>query len=263
MLTIKLEGFTEARNRYAYAGANAPAILAAKINDLAFMVRDAEMKTIQSVFDRPNPRTVRNIKVFKGNKSRPGATIAFNQTFEGEEYIKAQIKGGPRAMKKSEKAFGRYYVPGPGAQLDQYGNIKGSQVTQIISQLKLFGEVGHKMNQTANSAKRRRGAAKSTEYFLVPQKTGGLVPGVYRRVQSGVGFGGKTSRALPAGAFQKGMSSGRFSSVIRARGVIPVLIFVDKAPAYKERFPFYEVGRRVIDERAPALLRDALRQIGF
>ena len=56
-------------------------------NDLAFLVRDAEMQTMQEVFDRPKEQTIRNIRVFKGNKSRPGATIAFQQIYDGDEYM--------------------------------------------------------------------------------------------------------------------------------------------------------------------------------
>jgi hypothetical protein len=260
MQYIRLEGVKETMNYYEnLAKEQLPFALSKGINDLAFMIKEKESETMQRVFDRPKPQTVRNVRVFKGNKTNPGATIAFYQIFDGDEYMIPEIQGGARGKKPSEKKFGRYFVPGDGAKLDAYGNMKGSQITQIMSQLGKFSEVGHLMNQTARSKGRRRGAAKTTEYFLLPKNHGGLAPGVYQRVQrSAGGFGGKTSRSLPVGSYQKGKTVGKYSSAIRSRGVIPVMLFVNK-PTYKPRFPFYEVGQRVIDSNYHSAMLAAIQ----
>lgn len=258
MITVRFDGLKECQEMLANAGRQAPFATAVALNDLAFMIRTKEVETIAQVFNRPKPQTVRNIHVRKATKQNLSVTISFNQIFEGDEYMVTEIDGGPRKMKRSEKAFGRYFVPGAGAKMDKYGNMLGSQITQIMSQLQMFGEVGHLMNQTARSKGRSRGAKKSTEYFLVKQKTGGLVPGVYQRVQSGAGFGAKTSRTLPAGSFQKGKSSGKYASVIRGRGVIPVMIFVNRPPTYRKRFPFYDVGQQIVDAKATEVLTKAI-----
>jgi hypothetical protein len=258
VITVKFQGVKEYADMLANAGKQAPYATMLGLNDLAFMIREAEVKTISEVFDRPKPQTVRNVWVRKATKQNLSTTISFNQIFDGDEYMITEIEGGARKMKRSEKLLGRYFVPGAGAKLDKYGNMLGSQITQILSQLGRFGEVGYAMNQTARSKGRSRGAKKSTEYFMVTKKSGGLVPGVYQRIQSGVGFGGQTSRSLPAGSFQKGRSSGKYASVIRGRGVIPVMIFVNKPPTYSKRFPFYDVGQRVVDANGTAVLKQAI-----
>lgn len=259
MIRIEAPDLAEVRDLMLKAGKHLPFALSKALNDLAFVVRSEEMDTVRKVFDRPRPQTVRNFFVRKGNKSRPSATIWFDQMFERgfDEYMVPQVEGGGRGQKKSERMLGRFYVPGAGAKLDRYGNMQGGQVTQVLSQLRRFGETGWSMNQTSRSVSKRRGAAKSTEYFMVSQPRGGLVPGVYQRVQSGAGFGGKTSRTLPVGSFQKGRSSGRFSSVIRGRGVVPIMIFT-RQPRYNKRFPFFDVANKVADQHYRRLLGDAV-----
>jgi hypothetical protein len=259
MFTMKFdEHLGKYKSMLVGAGRQAPFALSVAMNDLAFMIRTKEMDTITQVFNNPKPQTVRNIRVRKATKDNLTAHISFHNIWDGDEYIIPEIEGGTRTMKRSEKLFGRYFVPGAGAKLDKYGSMLGSQITQIISQLKLFSERGYKMNETGNSRARRTGAKKSTEYFMITQTTGGLIPGVYQRIQSGTGFGGKTSKSLPVGSFQKGRSSGKYASVIRSRGVIPVIIFVNKPPAYNKRFPFYEVGQQVIADNGHQVLAKAI-----
>lgn len=258
MISIRIEGLKELQQRFAYAAEQLPFATSVACNNLAFAVREAEMETIARVFDRPKPQTVRNIRVFKGTKQRPGATIAFQQIYSGDEYMIPEVDGGQRTMKPSEKRLGRYYVPGAGAKMDKYGNMQGGQTTQVLSRLKRFPEVGYLMNETAKSKGRRRGASKSTEYFMVTKKTGGLAPGVYQRIQSAAGFGGKTSKSLQAGSFQKGATRGKFASVIRGRGVKPIMIFTKGPPSYRPRFPFYQVGQKVVANNFERMMKEAM-----
>ena len=164
-------------------------------------------------------------------------------------------------MKPSEQRLGRYFVPGTGAKMDKYGNMQGGQITQILSRLGRFGDVsGYNMNQTTASIAKRTKGKKSLEYFIVTQRRGGLAPGVYQRIQSGAGFGRDTSRALPAGSFQKGMSGGRFSSVVRGRGVKPVVLFTKSAPSYRPIWPFYVAAQEVVDTRLVPLMDQAIER---
>lgn len=261
MISIRVEGLAGVQSMLADLAANQlPFVLSKASNDLAFMVRKAEMETVVRVFDRPKPQTQKNFFVRKGSKRNPTATIWFDQIYDRgfKEYMVPQVEGGGRRLKRSEKLLGRYYVPGRGAKLDRYGNMQGGQVTQVLSQLRQLGGVaGYSMNETERSKGRRRGVAKKTEYFVVRNQTGGLVPGVYQRIQSGSGFGAQTSRALPAGAWQRGRSSGKFSSVIRGRGVVPIMIFT-RQPHYRKRFPFYDVARQVVDQNYLKVMGDAI-----
>jgi hypothetical protein len=167
-------------------------------------------------------------------------------------------------MKPSEQRLGRFYVPGKGAKLDIYGNMQGGQITQILSRMGRFGDAnGWEMNQTAASKERlakqkKRTGKKSTEYFMVTDKVGGLLPGIYQRTATGPSIGGKTAKLVGAGSFQKGRERGGFFSVVRSRGVMPVMVFTRKAPRYKAVWPFFVAGKQTIESRLPVNLRIAI-----
>lgn len=246
MIDIKFD-MKDVETRFARAAEQIPFALSKAVNDLAFMVRKAEMETAARVFDRPKPQTVKNFFVRKGTKSSPMATIWFDQIYDRgyEEYMTAQAEGGQRQMKRSEVSLGRYYVPGMGAKMDQYGNMQGGQVTQILSRLGRFKEVGWQMNETVRSKKRRYGGSKASEYFMITSAKNGLKPGVYMRTEKRGGFtsmGTPRARRGASGAFQSGAGG-----AIRARGVVPVMVFTKKAPSYSPRFPFHDVARNVIN----------------
>ena len=192
-------------------------------NDVAFAIRTRQIELIKSTFDRPKPQTAKNVFVKKATKQSLRAVVLFDQIYNKgiDEYMLPHVEGGRRAMKPSEKRLGTYYVPGRGAKLDKYGNMRGGQVTQILSRMGRFGDVaGYDMNQSAASKKRR--GAKAAEYFMVQQRRGGLVPGVYQRM--------KNSKPLP------------------------VLIFVKQAPQYQARWPFFQTSQEVVDQQMPAAM---------
>jgi hypothetical protein len=262
MFQVKIEGVEELRGYlHAQAKNQMPFALATGLNDVAFEIRSVEIELIKTTFDRPKPQTARNVFVKKATKATPRALVLFDQIYNKgiDEYMEANIDGGPRKMKPSERRLGRFYVPSAGAKMDAYGNMQGGQITQILSHLGRFGEVaGYNMNQTLASKLRRSGSKKGTEYFMVTTKTGGLAPGIYQRVQSGVGFGGKTAKNLPAGSFQKGATRGRFSSAIRSRGVMPVVLFTKAPPKYKGVWPFYKAAQTVVDTKLVPYLERAI-----
>jgi len=230
-----------------------PAVQRNACNDLGFLIRDAEMEEMRTVFDRPKEQTIRNIRVLKAGNAKTGAfrtttVISFNQIYEGDEYMVPEVKGGERSMKRSEKAFGHYYVPGIGARLDQYGNIVPGQITQILSCLQLMKETGY----TAN--RRDRAHKSGTDYFLLTKKTNGLVPGVYLRVDKSQGQM-LVARALankPKGMKRHEVKA-QYAKALN-RGVVPVIIFVSRPPEYKPRFRFFEVADRVTDQNYARLM---------
>lgn len=267
MIRLELKGMEEAIGYFeALAKNQLPYATMLAVNDLAFEIRAAEIETMRRVFDRPKPSTLRNVFVAKAtNKSNPVAKVRFDQLYDKglDEYMAANIWGGGRVVKKpSERRLGRFWVPGIGAKMDQYGNMKGGQITQILSRLGRFGDVaGYSMNQTAASKKRRSGASKATEYFIITQQRGSLKPGVYQRTEK---RGGHTSTGAPravrgkTGAFQSGKGG-----MVQARGVVPVMVFTKAQPRYRARWPFMQEGQRIIDTRFKAIfekrIADALR----
>jgi hypothetical protein len=253
MITLRFEGIKEFEDLLASAGRKAPVATRNALNDLAFMIRDAEMETMRRVFKNPMEKTVRNIRVRKASASLPSATIAFNQIWDWDEYMVPEIGGGPRPMKRSEKAFGRYYVPGIGAQLDQYGNMRGSQVQQIMSYLGQFKERGFKMNRTASTTVMRQKG--KIDYFKLDEPSHGLAAGVYMRTDKSAGQM-IVSRALAMKGRKGSKRAIKFQHrQMLERGVIPVMIFVNRPPTYTKRFPFYEVGQKIMDTHGPAVCK--------
>ncbi|WP_395371479.1 hypothetical protein [Komagataeibacter diospyri] len=108
----------------------------------------------------------------------PGGTAAY-------DYLRPEIFGGPRPMKKSEKALrpivgDQYWVPGRGAPLDAYGNIQRGEIVRILSRLGLMQ--GPLQNMTDRTAKRlaRKGLnarGQRSEYFIAREKGNGRAKG--------------------------------------------------------------------------------------
>jgi hypothetical protein len=261
---IKIEVDTkELEQRLGNMAHKLPSVVRNIVNDLAFEIRQAEIDSLSKTFPTANPRTKKNIFVKKATKESSAARILFDQIYRRgvDEYMKPNVEGGMRTMKPSEKRLKFFYVPGAGAKLDQYGNMRGGQVTQILSRLKMFNTSGYDMNETATSRARRSGGSKSAEYFIIRQTKGGLKPGVYQRVQTAAGFGAKTTRSMQAGSYQKGQTVGKFSSVIRSRGAMPVMVFTKGTPAYKAVWPFFKVAQEVFDRRYRTLADHYISQM--
>lgn len=236
-----------------------PTVARNALNDTGFGLRAHMQEVMKKTFKTLNPSTVKNIFVRKADKQNLRVLVLFDQLYRKgvDEYMLPEIEGGGRSKKPSEVRFGRYWVPASKVNPDimnKFGNVKGGKITQILSRLGLFKTSGYSMNETASSKfkrlKEKENKKKALSYFMITSKRGGLIPGVYERIQTGKGFGGKTQKSLPAGAFQKGKTRGKISSVIQARGVKPVLLFT-KQPQYKPIFPFFTSGQAYIDKNLP------------
>lgn len=248
MLTIKFEGLEEAMKWMSdIEKKQLPFATALALTRTAKDVAAKEKEEMASVFDRPTKYTLNSLQVTPAKKQKLEALVWFKnppRLGDKEHYLVPQVFGGSRPLKRFEKMLGnRYLMPGAGAPLDRYGNIKPSFLVQLLSSLGRISERGFAMNRTAKSAK--GGAMR--DFFLLQEQRGGLAPGVYRRVaRAGTNFKGAGKGAF---AFQKGAArGGRQHSVIRARGVMPVLV-AGKPPNYSQLFKFFEVAEKVASER--------------
>ena len=92
------------------------------INDTARLdVKPAIQQEMKEVFDRPTPYTLNSVYT-RLNSSDMSVDIGLKE-WAGKggaaaDYLKPQIYGGSRPMKRSERHLGSYYVPGPGARGD-------------------------------------------------------------------------------------------------------------------------------------------------
>lgn len=197
-----------------------PFIVALAMNRTMKVIKQDLRDEMAKVFDRPAPFTLNALATNAAKKESLEASVRLRE-FAGKgvpasKYLVPQIYAGPRKHKRFEIALIRagvmppdlFAVPGQSAPLDNYGNLRGSYITQILSYLKAFGEQGYVANRTARSTARRK-----AQFFAVNpqnQRTAGLPYGIYQRTGDNIKL---------------------------------VIAFV-KQPTYRKRFDFYGVAEK-------------------
>jgi len=200
-------------------------------------VKAAQIGELQSIFDRPTRFTLNATYLRPATKTDLVAVVEFREGFGSVpawRYLGPQVAGGARSHKAFEKRLIRagvmlpseYAVPGSGAPLDQHGNIKGSYLMRVLSQLGAAEQMsGYQANATKSSRSRLK--RRRVGQFFAMRDRGGAAPGVYIR---------KSDRSIE-----------------------PVLIFVSRA-SYRKRYPFYEIGERVTARVIGEHLAEAYRR---
>ncbi len=174
----------------------------------------------REVFDRPTRFTQNAFRSTVARRDRL-VTVVYVKDFAGKgtppsRYLRPQISGGYRDLKRFEHALqtrglmpkGMQAVPGPGAEIDQHGNMRAAQIITMLSALQAFSEVGYVANRRAKS----RGVRRADNFF-VPGPASALKPGVYQNLGQ--------------------------------RGVVPVLLFVSPHN-YRVRWEFEADVRKVV-----------------
>ena len=226
-IECKLEGLEEVKKMF--SSELMKKVLLNTINDTARLdAKPAIQEEMKKVFDRPTPYTLNSVYT-KLNTQDMSVDIGLKEWggkgTAAAEYLKPQIFGGGRPMKRSEKYLGSYYVPGAGARLNQYGNMSGAQITQILSALKAFPEVGYLANVTGRSRKRNK---KIRNFFMVKNPGGNLHPGVYERLGSGK--------------------------------IKPILIFIG-SPHYTIRLRWFDVIQKAVNQNIQRRFNDAYNRV--
>lgn len=215
-----------------------PFATALALTKTAQKVKAGEISVMKRNLDRPTQFTLNSLFVKPATKATQQARVWFKdfapKGTPAADYLQPQVQGGQRKLKRHEKALiarglmksTQYAVPAAGAKLDQYGNMKRTQYVQLLSQLKAFGEQGYTANATGSkrsTRKRRNGA-----YFVA---TIDGEQGVWQQVSSAFGD-----------------------------GVKPVLLFVDRDPSYRVRFPFFKVAENMVKANYEREFKAALDQ---
>jgi hypothetical protein len=196
-----------------------PFLAAYALTKSAQDVKAAEVESMRQVFDRPTPYTLNALRVKPATKQDLTAIIDFKE-FGGTpawKYLGPQIMGGPRRLKRHERALiaagvmraGEYAVPGQGVTLDAYGNMPGALIKRILSALSASSDAFQ--NVTARSKRRARKRAGGV--YVVMRGRPGIADGIYVR--------------------------------LGAREIKPMIVFV-RAPTYHARLPFYDTAREVV-----------------
>lgn len=205
----------------------------AALNDAARAGYEEAGKEMARVFDKPTRWVLGGVRYVKARPDKLSASIDFDRWgnkagVSVADVLRAEIEGGRRRYKRHEVALqragilpdGMYIVPGEAAQRDAYGNMKASQIVQIISWFRAFGEQGYKANMDTKGRARLgrdkvRTGQRGFQYFALQKPYGKLLPGIYQRV-----------------------SLGNWGSAVK-----PVMLFV-RSPVYRKRFDFYGVAEK-------------------
>jgi hypothetical protein len=207
---------------------DAPFITAYALTKTAQDIQAAEISSMAGVFDRPTSFTMHSTAVKTASKSDPNAIVYFKDGFGSVpawRYLAPEVDGGFRRHKSFELRLIRaglmhdseFAVPGAGIKLDAYGNIAGSTIEMILSQVAAGEQFsGYQANATKKSLKRRK--AMSLGRYFVLRADGA----------------GNSARAVKPGIYYRA----------GPRDIVPVILFV-MAPQYKKRFPFHETAAKV------------------
>ena len=154
---------------------------------------------MERVFDRPTPYIKDGLRKTVATKDNLSITIAFKDKWAAgkghgaADVLYAEVFGGQRQTKAYEVLLqekgilpqGKVTVPGKGQRLNQYGNITGARITQILSVLQAFRPgTGFDANQSEQSKRRHERSKnpnkKSPDLFYQPA-TDELLEGIYER----------------------------------------------------------------------------------
>ena len=217
------------------------------INDVAFKARTAVQQAERSKFDRPTPYIITANRVHMSTPDTLTATL--QPTYLGgkgvdpQNTLRAEVFGGERKQKAGEAALqrvgilpqGYYIVPGQGCPLDQYGNVRGSFMRQIISYFGAAGEQGYNANMTDKRKAKLANRGKNANGYAT-------INGVVYFVAYGKLRSGRTHHLAP-GIWSKTGTHGA--------NVKPILMFVRK-PRYQQRLPYNQLSADVVTKEFPS-----------
>lgn len=176
-------------------------------------VKSGLRKEMQDVFDSPTRFTLNALFLKPAKRDDFDAKVFFKDfapkgTAAGQ-YLAAQIEGGARKLKRSERHLmrrgflqrGEYLVPGRDAKLNAAGNITKGQVTKALS------DVGAQFNPEQNTTRKRK------KYFWLPRR-GRRLAGIYWR----------------------------------QGGQLKTFMVAVRRPVYRRRFDFYGTARDITDK---------------
>jgi len=239
-LKLEIQGLEKVQKQLQQLGQTGLKEAAAKaLNDVAFKVRKSMQDEMRSVFKDPTPYILKSVQVEKATPASLTATVA--PTYMGgkgvdpQKILRAEVEGGPRRDKRSEKLLRSAGIlpvgyqtaiprePFPGSD-DGRGNLRGPFLVQLISYFQSFSEIGHRANMT----KKRKDKLANRGVSANGYKT---INGVVYFVAYGRLRSGPTSHLAP-GIWAKSGIHGFLAK--------PVLMFV-RSPSYAPRLSLEKI----------------------
>jgi hypothetical protein len=179
-------------------------------------VQTAEKKLISNVFDNPNRYTKNSVYIKSATKSNPVAAVWLKDEWatakggNAAEYLSPHIFGGPRKTKRFEKAMQRRGLLRAGQFTVPAKPAKRDRFGNISR-----GQIGKMLSNIGAQHDQQQNSKRGISYFLFENNDGSL-SGVWQRTPN---------------------------------GIMPFLLFVDKAPQYQKRFRFFEMALRTMNKR--------------
>ncbi len=209
----------------------------------AIKVREDLKVDMARVFDRPTPYALNGLRAVPSTDKTLTSKVALKD-FGGKNGIPAvkflgpEITGSARHLKRFERALQAkgilpswmYAEASTQADLDQYGNLRGSEIVEMLSALGAFMEGGYLANRTLRSSRHRakiKKAKPQTKYFVTRDRWTKEPLGIWKVVSKG--------------------------------HVKPVVVF-SRRPAYKARFHFQELAGQHAKEHFETELFRALQE---
>lgn len=248
MLKISMPGVNPYRQALLEFSSNRfAAAMATAMTRTVVQLRKDGQQELPSVFDRPTPYTVRQLRYVPATAQKPAAAVGFDiaaindvaggllayrQLGDGETpasaYMSPNIKGQERGLKGLEVALraigalptGWLVMPGQGATVDAYGNVARSQVVQVLAQIRSQKAAADSTGKSTRAGSLSTSALQRAggRYFVIPPGKK-VQPGIYQREFLGA-------------------------------NVTPVFIFVHRAQ-YRKRYAFFELMRKRSDDILP------------
>jgi hypothetical protein len=227
-----------------------PGVMAQAINDTAFAVRKGLQDELDARLDRVTPYIRNSPFVDQAQPGRLTATVSLayqgGKGVDPDRVLQPNVHGGPRGFKAAERALqragilpnGYQIVPGQGAPLDAYGNMRRGLIVQILSWFSAYGEQGYSANATAATRQRRTKMGRTESGFRTIRGSAYFV--AYGALRDGRGS------HLAPGIYSK--------TGIHGVDIKPVVMFV-KRTSYTPRVDFYGVGERIAAEAFPRRFR--------
>lgn len=264
MLKVEIKGLKELQTDVDdLIKSRIPKMTAMSLTEVAKSLRDNTKKHLNVVFHKPTTWTLNSVYYKSASPDNLNAYVWFKDDYASSrgtptsKYLLPEIEGGPRRHKRYERALirfgvlpvGYYTVPGEGVKMDRHGNIPTGEISKILTGVGALVGMSDTIfyERLGGYKKRSKGTAN---YFVVKQKHGGLVPGIWERLPE---TGKKIRGYKGAKTLQKGERSGKYYATIQGRRVRPALIFVKSAPSYTVRFPFYDWAQAYVDVEFPKI----------
>jgi len=251
MLTIKIEGLEELKRDLSDIGfKQIPFAAKNALNSTAKLVNQALQDEINRAVDRPNPATRQAMFVYEyATKANLRAEVGLRDGVRKsarnslgqlagtqgkgstmpDRYLSALIDGGTRVSKRYERALQKVGVMPAGMYgvfakrsnaLDQYGNLSGAKIVQILSWFKAFPEQGYRMNRK-NTTRLIKGKGMKWGFAY---------------------FRGGRNTGLPDGIWERHYPNGQAGKSF----VRPIILFVG-TPSYGKRIRYFETASETID----------------